>query len=402
MFKYIIIFLIPLLIYCEQFSINSDGVNRNFNAYFPMDTSNQTPMIILMHGLGGNAFSMESLNDYFLDKSMVTLFPQAYYYENLPIFGSTTIWNAAGTSEFLSDVSFIENAIDYMVANYSFIDSDRIYAAGMSNGGFMAYRLACDSADKIAAFASVTGHMWLIDDESDCIDQTRKVPIMQIHGTLDEVVPYYEGGNSVWGDWNQIDMLFDGETIFIDDAITFWTEHNLLHEEITDTLMYSDNNLSSIKYTYLNNEIGTQFVHIKVNGGYHDWFENDNGNWGFESHEEIYNFFHQYDLNGYLETDQNSRQENKKFTILKNYPNPFNPSTQVNYYLQEESYVKLEIYDLLGNFINELVAESQKAGSKTVMWDSKNYKGETVPAGVYFCLLKLEKYHKTVKMILLK
>ena len=141
-------------------------------------------MIILMHGLGGNAFSMESLNDYFLDKSMVTLFPQAYYYENLPIFGSTTIWNAAGTSEFLSDVSFIENAIDYMVANYSFIDSDRIYAAGMSNGGFMAYRLACDSADKIAAFASVTGHMWLIDDDSDCIDQNKKIPIMQIHGTL--------------------------------------------------------------------------------------------------------------------------------------------------------------------------------------------------------------------------
>ena len=166
--------------------------------------------------------------------------------------------------------------------------------------------------------------------------------------------------------------------------------------------MYSNNNLSSIKYTYLNNDIGTQFVHIKVNGGYHDWFENDNGNWGFESHEEIYNFFHQYDLNGYLETDQNSRQENKKFTILKNYPNPFNPSTQINYYLQEESYVKLEIYDLLGNFINELVAESQKAGSNTVMWDSKNFKGETVPAGVYFCLLKLEKYHKTIKMILLK
>ena len=202
-----------------------------------------------MHGLGGNAFSMESLNDYFLDKSMVTLLPQAYYYENLPIFGSTTIWNAAGTSEFLSDVSFIENAIDYMVANYSFIDSDRIYAAGMSNGGFMAYRLACDSADKIAAFASVTGHMWLIDDETDCIDQNRKVPIMQIHGTLDEVVPYYEGGNSVWGDWNQIDMLFNGETIFINDAITFWTEHNSLHEQNIDTLMFSNNNLSSIKYT---------------------------------------------------------------------------------------------------------------------------------------------------------
>ena len=374
MIKRIIIFLVPWLIFCEQFSINSDGVNRNFNAYFPTDTSNQTPMIILMHGLGGNAFSMESLNDYFLDKSMVTLFPEAYFYENLPIFGSTTIWNAAGTSEFLSDVSFIENAIDYMVANYSFIDSDRIYAAGMSNGGFMAYRLACDSADRIAAFASVTGHMWLIDDESDCIDQNRKVPIMQIHGTLDEVVPYYEGGNSVWGDWNQIDMLFDGQTIFIDDAITFWTDYNSLFDQTIDTLMYTNNNLSSIKYTYFNNEVGTQFVHIKVNGGYHDWFESQDGNWGFDSHEQIYNFFDQYDLNGYLETDNSYKLENKKFTILKNYPNPFNSFTQINYFLQEESYVELEIYDLLGNFIDELVAESQKAGSKTVIWDSKNFK----------------------------
>ena len=69
---------------------------------------------------------------------------------------------------------------------------------------------------------------------------------------------------------------------------------------------------------------------------------------------------------------------------------------------KQESYVKLEIYDLLGNFIDELVAESQKAGSKTVIWDSKNFKGETVPAGVYFCLLKSEKFHKTIKMILLK
>ena len=72
--------------YSEQFSIASEDVNRNFNAYFPTDTSNQIPMIILMHGLGGNAFSMESLNDFFLDKSMVTLFPQAYFYENLHKF----------------------------------------------------------------------------------------------------------------------------------------------------------------------------------------------------------------------------------------------------------------------------------------------------------------------------
>ena len=402
MIKHIIIFLVPWLIFCEQFSINSDGVNRNFNAYFPYDTSNQTPMIILMHGLGGNAQSMESLNDYFLDKSMVTLFPQAYYYENLPIFGSTTIWNAADTPEFLSDVSFIENAIDFMVANYTFIDPDRIYAAGMSNGGFMAYRLACDSANKIAAFASVTGHMWLIDNDSDCIDQNKNIPIMQIHGTLDEVVPYYEGGSSVWGDWNQIDLLFDGETIFIDEAITFWTDYNSLYNQTIDTLIYTNNNLSSIKYTYFSDDIDAQFVHIKVDGGYHDWFESENGNWGFDSHEEIYNFFLRYDLNGSLAVDHDVRTENKFYSILKNYPNPFNPFTRINYILQTNGNVKIEIYDLMGNFINELVNEKQKAGYKTAVWDSRNLKGEVVSAGVYFCLIKSEKFNDSIKMVLLK
>ena len=88
MIKYVIILLFPYFLFCEQFSIISEGVNRNFNAYFPTDTSNQTPMIILMHGLGGSANDMESLSDYFLDKNMITLFPQAYFYEGTTFLNS--------------------------------------------------------------------------------------------------------------------------------------------------------------------------------------------------------------------------------------------------------------------------------------------------------------------------
>ena len=88
--------------------------------------------------------------------------------------------------------------------------------------------------------------------------------------------------------------LIPNQTIFIDDAITFWVDYNSLYNQIIDTLMYTNNNLSSIKYTYFSDDIHAQFVHIKVDGGYHDWFESENGNWGFDSHEQIYSFFHQF------------------------------------------------------------------------------------------------------------
>ena len=56
----------------------------------------------------------------------------------------------------------------------------------------------------------------------------------------------------------------------------------------------------------------------------------------------------------------------------------------------------------MGNFINELVNENQKSGNKTIVWDSRNLKGEVVSAGVYFCLMKSEKFHNSIKMVLLK
>ena len=50
-----------------------------------------------------------------------------------------------------------------MLINYDFVDHDRIYAAGYSNGGYMTYRLSCDLSNRITAFGSVAGNMYLID-----------------------------------------------------------------------------------------------------------------------------------------------------------------------------------------------------------------------------------------------
>ena len=111
MLRIIILILFSGILYSEQFSIISDSVTRTFSAYFPEDTSNQTPMIIIMHGLGGNSTDMEWLTDYFTSLGVVPVFPQGFYYE----LAGTTLWNHGNVSGLYNDVNFISNVIDYMV-----------------------------------------------------------------------------------------------------------------------------------------------------------------------------------------------------------------------------------------------------------------------------------------------
>ena len=88
--------------------------------------------------------------------------------------------------------------------------------------------------------------------------------------------------------------------------------------------------------------------------------------------------------------------------LFQNYPNPFNPQTEIAYTLPEGSYVKLEIYNLLGQKVKVLVDEYQSAGTKKVVWDGRNENGEKVSSGIYFYRLDAGNYVQTKKMSLLK
>ena len=90
------------------------------------------------------------------------------------------------------------------------------------------------------------------------------------------------------------------------------------------------------------------------------------------------------------------------FQLNQNYPNPFNPLTSLSYHLPEDSYVRITIYDLLGNVINNLVKSNQSSGYKSVQWNATNNKGQPVSAGVYFYTIDAGDFRQTKKMILLK
>ena len=91
-----------------------------------------------------------------------------------------------------------------------------------------------------------------------------------------------------------------------------------------------------------------------------------------------------------------------KLFSITNYPNPFNPVTNINFYLTEDTFLNIAIYDVIGRHIKQIISDNQKAGHKSVKWNSTNGEGKPVSAGVYFFSIEAEGYIKTKKMILLK
>jgi hypothetical protein len=87
----------------------------------------------------------------------------------------------------------------------------------------------------------------------------------------------------------------------------------------------------------------------------------------------------------------------KGFALEQNYPNPFNPSTAMSYRLVANSFVTLEVYDVLGQSIATLVNETQAAGPHTVRWDAAGR-----PSGVYYYRIQTGAFNETKRMLLLR
>ncbi|MGE5433106.1 MAG: T9SS type A sorting domain-containing protein [Syntrophomonadaceae bacterium] len=92
----------------------------------------------------------------------------------------------------------------------------------------------------------------------------------------------------------------------------------------------------------------------------------------------------------------------KVFELHQNFPNPFNPSTQISYDIPKEGRVVLKIYSMDGREVTTLIDEFQPAGRKTVLWNGRDSRGGQVSSGMYFYKLQSGSEIKTRKMLLLK
>lgn len=163
-----------------------DGRTRNYNMFVPSsyDGSEATPLVFNFHGFGSNAAQQIFFSDFNVDaeeRGVIAVYPN----------GVSNSWNGGAccgvaTGRDIDDVGFVRALLDE-VATTLCIDRDRVYATGMSNGGFMSHRLACEAADIITAVGPVAGPLGL--EPEDC-QPARPIPVIHFHGTADLVVPY--------------------------------------------------------------------------------------------------------------------------------------------------------------------------------------------------------------------
>lgn len=282
-------------------SFEYNGETRVYRLYLPeaYDGAESWPLVFNLHGYGSNAVQQEFY------AQMLPVADTAHFLVCHPD-GLDNQWNVGfGTSD-TDDTGFLNALIDTLLANYN-VDSKRVYSCGMSNGGFMSYKLACELTDRIAAIASVTGSM--VEDELLNCQPSRKIPIMQVHGTEDPVV-FYEGS---------------GFNLGIEAVLDFWIDFNGCSQP-ADTTAVPDTSpidgCTADRIWYNNCEEGTEVLFYKVYGGGHTWPGADIPigvtNLDFDASVEIWRFFNRFTLDGPV----SEVAELREVAAVDVFPNP--------------------------------------------------------------------------------
>lgn len=393
-------FSIPVLFFLffvqaqpELYQFSHGGLNREYYLYIPDSLAPNAPLLFVFHGYSGSAsgiMNYSGLNQIADDNGFVVCYPQGLIDE-----WDYAFWNVGydwHVDETVDDVGFSTSLAQYLQTEYN-LSAQNTFSTGMSNGGDMSYLLACQASDVFSAIAPVAGCMmtWLYNS---CAP-VNPVPVFEIHGTDDDVT-WWDGADEInndgYGPWESVDTTFN-----------FWTQLNSCTEFIIDTLPDIDMSDGSYVVSHKNtnglnnNEV---WLYEVVNGG-HDW----PGVWGnmdISTSEEIWNFFENFINNNLGIADNNHRQDPNTFLLKQNYPNPFNPETTLHYYLPEQSFVNISIYDMFGREIKNLIKETQKTGQWSIKWNATNNDGKFVSGGVYFYKIQAGSYLKTGKMTLLK
>ncbi len=354
----------------QTFTIQHDGITRTYRLYAPpsYNPANPTPLVLNFHGFGSTASEQQFytlIDNIATSENFITVYPS----------GIANAWNSGAVNGSLADdVGFVSNMIDSIGVDFN-IDTDRVYATGMSNGGFMSFRLACELEDKIAAIASVTGMM--ANTVIPTCQTNRPVPTMLIHGTADAVVNYnglpgyYVGAEASVAHWVQANNCTASPVIT-----------NLPNIDLTDLS-------TATHYYYGGCDNGTEVEFYKITGGGHTWpdaainIPGDVTNRDFNASEKIWEFFNRHSLNGPI----SSSEDLAPTSFFEISPNPF--SDQVFVSVDQNQPFEVIVQDMMGR----VVVQSQKTNAQFSI-DTKLF-----AQGMYLLTIKGEQGQFSKKII---
>ncbi len=200
-------------------SLTHAGRTRTYTVHLPrgVGAAHAFPLVIVLHGGGGNSENAARMSGFSAladQENFIVVYP-----DGTGRLGDVLLtWNAGNCCGYaldnnVDDVGFIRALIAQLQRDYP-IDTRRVYATGMSNGGMMSYRLGCELSDHLAAIAPVAGAL-----NVECKPST-PISVIAFHGTADQHVLFDGGAPKIKADPHP------REDQSVAYAMNFWAQHN--------------------------------------------------------------------------------------------------------------------------------------------------------------------------------
>ena len=119
--------------------------------------------------------------------------------------------------------------------------------------------------------------------------------------------------------------------------------------------------------------------------------------WPMHAHDPQHTYWYDFQANSYNDITKPAIQHAEEFRLFANYPNPFNPVTHIEFSLPEPAQITLNIYDITGRLVEQLINQNTAAGYHTVSWNASRYS-----SGIYIARMQAGDFVKTQKMVLMK
>lgn len=259
----------------EVGTITHQGRPRTYVLHTPKSYQSDRPLpiMIALHGYGSQGKDLAAssgLNDLADQQGFLVVYPD----------GLDRRWNLSQSLfSQVDDVGFVSTLIDRLTQIRA-VDSRRIYAMGVSNGGFLVQRLACEPSSRIAAFASVVAT--LPESLQTSCKSSRPVSMLMMNGTADRKVPW-QGGR----------MLY-GSILSVPDSIEFWQQRNQCNTKSVVKRVVNDRvDLDR----YPNCQAGSEVELVTLKGVGHLFPRGGSGqNSLINGSEEIWTFFQRHPL----------------------------------------------------------------------------------------------------------
>ncbi|MEU0497550.1 PHB depolymerase family esterase [Mycobacterium sp. NPDC006124] len=233
------------------------GLQRTYLVHAPAGVAQPAGLVINLHGAGMDGAGQAASTNYGAAADalgFVVAYPDGIDQSWADGRGAST-----PDRQRVDDVGFLTALVDRLVRDYG-IPPGRVFATGMSAGGFMANRLACDRADVIAAVAPVSGTL----GSGVACNPARPVSVLAFHGTADPVVPF--AGGPMVGRGGPSDI------VAAPALSARWREIDRCSAAPVEDLLPSSGDGTSVRrFSAVGCADGTDVVLLQIDGGGHTW-----------------------------------------------------------------------------------------------------------------------------------